>query len=144
MDPASSSWTTALLTDSVYLHCTLFSVEAYLELCLRKSHGPLTHFYFQKTLRLLQDRLDRPGDPLSTSDPTIMVVSVLGLTAEVTGDSVAAQKHMEGLRRMVDLRGGLEMLRFDNSRLPAKVCRLVPFPIDKISLIDRISDMMKH
>lgn len=73
-----------------------------------------------------------------------MVVSVLGLTAEVTGDSVAAQKHMEGLRRMVDLRGGLEMLRFDNSRLPAKVCRLVPFPIDKISLIDRISDMMKH
>ncbi|KAL7896620.1 hypothetical protein HDV63DRAFT_395216 [Trichoderma sp. SZMC 28014] len=124
VDPASSSWTTALLTDSVYLHCTLFSVEAYLELCLRKSHGPLTHFYFQKTLRLLQDRLDRPGDPLSISDPTIMVVSVLGLTAEVTGDSLAAKQHMEGLRRMVDLRGGLEMLRFDNSRLPAKVCRI--------------------
>ncbi|EHK41992.1 uncharacterized protein TrAtP1_011660 [Trichoderma atroviride] len=124
VDPASSSWTTTLLTDSVYLHCTLFSVEAYLELCLRKSHGPLTHFYFQKTLRLLQDRLDKPGDPLSISDPTIMVVSVLGLTAEVTGDSMAAKKHMEGLRRMVDLRGGLEMLRFDNSRLPAKVCRI--------------------
>lgn len=72
-----------------------------------------------------------------------MVVSVLGLTAEVTGDSLAAKQHMEGLRRMVDLRGGLEMLRFDNSRLPAKVCRLVPFPIDKLSLIGRFSDMMK-
>ncbi|KAL7922559.1 hypothetical protein ACQKWADRAFT_292786 [Trichoderma austrokoningii] len=124
VDPASSSWTTTLLTDSVYLHCTLFSVEAYLELCLRKSHGPLTHFYFQKTLRLLQDRLDTPGDPQSISDPTIMVVSVLGLTAEVTGDSMAANKHMEGLRKMVELRGGLEMLRFDNPRLPAKVCRI--------------------
>ncbi|KAK6453115.1 hypothetical protein FP744_10009367 [Trichoderma asperellum] len=37
---------------------------------------------------------------------------------------MAAKKHMEGLRRMVDLRGGLEMLRFDNARLPAKVCRI--------------------
>ncbi|KAH8126568.1 hypothetical protein LI328DRAFT_165955 [Trichoderma asperelloides] len=124
VDPASSSWTTALLTDSVYLHCTLFSVEAYLEACLQKTQGPLAHFYFQKTIRLLQDRLDRPDDPQTISDPTIMVVSVLGLTAEVTGDYMAAKKHMEGLRRMVDLRGGLEMLRFDNARLPAKVCRI--------------------
>lgn len=131
MDPASSSWTTALLTDSVYLHCTLFSVEAYLEACLQKTQGPLAHFYFQKTIRLLQDRLDRPDDPQTISDPTIMVVSVLGLTTEVTGDYMAAKKHMEGLRRMVDLRGGLEMLRFDNARLPAKVCRLVSFPNDK-------------
>lgn len=125
VDPMTSSWTTTLLTDPLYLHCILFSVEAYLALCRQNSQAPLVDFHFHKTIRLLQARLDSPDDPQSISDPTIMVVSLLGLTAELTGDYVAAKKHLEGLRKMVELRGGLSMLQFGNSRLPAKVCRLV-------------------
>jgi hypothetical protein len=69
-----------------------------------------------------------------------MVVSVLGLTAELTGDNMAAMKHMEGLRKMVELRGGLEMLRFSNSRLPAKVCRLVSVFLIELGL-SKIEDL---
>ncbi|KAF5555827.1 fungal specific transcription factor factor domain-containing protein [Fusarium napiforme] len=53
-----------------------------------------------------------------------MVVVILGLAAEMIGDRTAAENHAAGMARIVDLRGGLQMLRFDNPRLPAKVCRL--------------------
>ncbi|KAF5578591.1 hypothetical protein FPANT_9930 [Fusarium pseudoanthophilum] len=53
-----------------------------------------------------------------------MVVVILGLAAEMIGDRTAAENHAAGMARIVDLRGGLEMLRFDNPRLPAKVCRV--------------------
>ncbi|KAK5998039.1 hypothetical protein PT974_00409 [Cladobotryum mycophilum] len=98
--------------------------QAYLDLCRGRPQSPITQFHLLKTLRLLQKRLDMPDDPCSISDATIMVVSVLALIAEHGGDVDAVRNHMQGLRRMVDLRGRLEMLRFENSRLPAKVCRV--------------------
>jgi hypothetical protein len=103
----------------------LFSVEAFLDNRLGRSASSLTQFHLQKTLRLLQDRLGVADDSQATADATIMVVSVLALTAELHGDLAAAEVHLKGLWRMVSLRGGLEMLRFENSRLPAKVCRSV-------------------
>lgn len=125
VDPALSSWTTNLLADVLYLHSTLFSVEAFLDSSMGRGSSSLTQFHLSKTLRLLQERLNAPGDPRSIADATIMVVSVLALTAELHGDVDAAGAHMQGLQRMILLRGGLDKLRFENSRLPAKVCRSV-------------------
>ncbi|CAG7563920.1 unnamed protein product [Fusarium equiseti] len=113
-----SSWTTNLLIDKIYFHAVLFSIETYFN-----PQGTLSHFHFAKTLRLLQERLHSP-DENAISDATIMVVVMLGLSAELIGDSGAAEKHVDGLKRIVELRGGLEGLRFDNPRLPAKVCRV--------------------
>ena len=103
--------------DNIYFHAVLFSIETYFN-----PQGTLSHFHFAKTLRLLQERLDSPDDK-AVSDATIMVVVMLGLSAELIGDSDAAEKHIDGLKRIVEMRGGLEGLRFDNPRLPAKVCR---------------------
>ncbi|KAF5551148.1 hypothetical protein FPHYL_9198 [Fusarium phyllophilum] len=119
-----SSWTTNLLVDQVYFHSIIFSVEAYFDMLLGREYGSLAHFHFLKTLRLLQARINDPTDPTSISDATIMVVVILGLAAEMIGDRTAAENHAAGMVRIVDLRGGLEMLRFDNPRLPAKVCRV--------------------
>ncbi|KAF5577477.1 hypothetical protein FPCIR_12091 [Fusarium pseudocircinatum] len=102
----------------------MFSVEAYFDMLLGREYGSLAHFHFLKTLRLLQARINNPSDPTSISDATIMVVVILGLAAEMIGDRTAAENHAAGMARIVDLRGGLEMLRFDNPRLPAKVCRV--------------------
>lgn len=101
----------------------MFSVEAYFDMLLGREYGSLAHFHFLKTLRLLQARINNPTDPRSISDATIMVVVILGLAAEMLGDRIAAENHAAGMARIVDLRGGIEMLRFDNPRLPAKVCR---------------------
>ncbi|KAF5709153.1 hypothetical protein FGLOB1_6062 [Fusarium globosum] len=102
----------------------MFSVEAYFDMLLGREYGSLAHFHFLKTLRLLQARINNPTDPRSISDATIMVVVILGLAAEMLGDRIAAENHAAGMARIVDLRGGIEMLRFDNPRLPAKVCRV--------------------
>ncbi|KAI1011383.1 hypothetical protein LB504_002279 [Fusarium proliferatum] len=102
----------------------MFSVEAYFDMLLGREYGSLAHFHFLKTLRLLQARINNPTDPRSISDATIMVVVILGLAAEMVGDRIAAENHAAGMAKIVDLRGGLEMLRFDNPRLPAKVCRV--------------------
>ncbi|KAF5632969.1 uncharacterized protein FTJAE_7354 [Fusarium tjaetaba] len=110
--------------DQVYFHSIMFSVEAYFDMLLGRDYGSLAHFHFLKTLRLLQARINNPADPTSISDATIMVVVILGLAAEMIGDRTAAENHAAGMSRIVDLRGGLEMLRFDNPRLPAKVCRV--------------------
>lgn len=125
VDPYQSTWTQFLLTDQLYLQCTLFAVEAYLDLRLERENSPLTHFHLAKTLRLLQDRLADSDLGSATSDATIMTVTTLGLTTELVGDAAAAEKHMAGLKRMVDLRGGLGMLMESNERLPAKICRSV-------------------
>jgi hypothetical protein len=123
VDEMKSSWTTNLLVDQVYFHSIMFSIEAYFDTLLGRDFGSLAHFHFLKTLRLLQVRINNPTDPTSVSDATIMVVVILGLAAEMIGDRSAAENHAAGMARIVDLRGGLEMLRFDNPRLPAKVCR---------------------
>lgn len=100
-------------------------MEAYRDKLLGRPESSITQFHFLKTLRLLQERLDNPQDPVSISDPTIMVVVLLGLTAEFVGDRSVAQNHLAGMGNMVEMRGGLTNLRFQNPRLPAKVCRYV-------------------
>lgn len=123
VDVKQSSWMTSLLIDVVYFHSALFSIEAYFDMFLKREQSSLTQYHFSKTLRLLQERLNAPHNPKTISDPTIMVVITLGLTAELIGDRLAAENHMEGLRRIVELRGGLDKLDEDNPRLPAKICR---------------------
>jgi hypothetical protein len=123
VDETKSSWTTNLLVDQVYFHSVIFSTEAYFDMILGRQQGCLSQFHFSKTLRLLQERLSNPHDSKAISDATIMVVVTLGLVAELIGDRGAAESHVAGMARIVDLRGGLEMLRYDNPRLPAKVCR---------------------
>jgi hypothetical protein len=122
VDAMQSSWTTNLLIDKIYFHAVIFSLETYFDLLVGRQ-GTLSHFHFAKTLRLLQERLNNPHDLRTISDATIMVIVMLGLSAELIGDRDAAENHVAGMKRIVDLRGGLEGLRFDNPRLPAKVCR---------------------
>ncbi|KAH6958214.1 hypothetical protein DER45DRAFT_213491 [Fusarium avenaceum] len=124
VDETKSSWTTNLLVDQVYFHSVIFSTEAYFDMILGRKQGCLSQFHFSKTLRLLQERLSNPQDSKAISDATIMVVVTLGLVAELIGDRAAAESHVAGMAKIVDLRGGLEMLRYDNPRLPAKVCRV--------------------
>ena len=121
--PLASSWTWHLLTDPLYLSCAKFSVEAFLDVYQQRCQSTPTQYLFLKTLKLLQHRIDCPDPAKAASDSTIMVVALLGMTAELINDRAAAANHMQGLKRMVDMRGGLPNLACENPRLPAKVCR---------------------
>lgn len=107
------------------MHSVIFSVESFLDKRLRRQSSA-TSFHFMTTLQMLQQRLhDNTQLQSSTSDSTIMTVISLGLAAEFIGDGPTAEAHMQGLAKMVQLRGGFDGLREDNSRLPAKICRYV-------------------
>ena len=68
-------------------------------------------------LRLLRERLSVPSrGAVEVSDATIKVVLHLALHAHITNDYDTAKHHMEGLRKMVNMRGGLSAFG-DNTKL---------------------------
>lgn len=77
---------------------------------LNKSHklGPRTYRHLQKTFSLLNDRLDVQG--AHDSDSILYVVLMLTMLAAWTGDWSSVSAHMAGLRKIVELRGGLSYL----------------------------------
>lgn len=75
-----------------------------------------------QTLFALQERLY--DSQLGTSDPTICVVVCLVTTSALVRDYESAQKHMAGLAKMVDLRGGLGAFK-ENGQVQLKLCRCV-------------------
>lgn len=67
--------------------------------------------HFQKGLQLFRERLFGEDDKAKISDSTIGIVLKLATAAPFIGDYQASEQHMEGLRRIVDLRGGLDVFK---------------------------------
>lgn len=77
----------------------------------KNNANPAAMLHFHKGMRLLQERLLGEDDDTKISDSTTSVVVKLASAAHFNGNHEAARKHMEGLRKMVDLRGGLGIFR---------------------------------
>lgn len=96
------------------LHFTAFALEG---LVYRLTQGgdntasTTAMLHFEKGIRLLRERLLGTDDNLKVSRPTISVVLKLALAAHLEGDHQSSLHHVEGLRRMMDLRGGLRIFR---------------------------------
>jgi hypothetical protein len=110
----NKEWLPMLCIDAALLHITAFSTEAFIQMVLLRKHDQINDvaaLHFQRAVRLLRDRISGQDDDDKLSDSTLSVVSKLVSTAHFMGDSCAAQQHMQGLRRMVDLRGGLDIFK---------------------------------
>ena len=111
-------------SDAAFLHVTAFAVEEFIDRILRHqktSTNPAAILHLQKGLRLLREKLLGGDDETKISDSTISVVLKLASTAHFDGDSQASKQHMEGLRKMVGLRGGLDV--FKGSKLLTEILR---------------------
>ena len=73
--------------------------------------NPVAMLHFKKGLRLLRERLMGEDNEIKISDSTISVVLKLASAALFEGDYQTSKYHMEGLRRMVGLRGGLDVFK---------------------------------
>lgn len=103
-----------LASDAIALHITAFSVEGFINRVLRNQEdaiNPTAMLHFQKGVRLLRHRLLGDDEEAKVSDATMGVVLKLASTALFDGDYKASRQHMEGLRRMVDLREGLDVFQ---------------------------------
>lgn len=100
--------------DAAFLHITAFAVEGFIDRVLHRQDQGISEaamLHFHKGLRLLRERLLGEDNEGKVSDPTIGVVLKLASTAHFEGDHLAAKHHLNGLRKMVYLRGGLDVFK---------------------------------
>lgn len=122
-DRSESSWFEPIWRDAACLHLTLFTTHTYLGTIRGdpKSHNTAL-FHISKSLSILQQRLDCSNHEALVSDSTLLIVVGLTMAASALGDTETASKHLWGLFRMVELRGGLSS--FGGKRLlQSKICR---------------------
>ncbi|OIW23440.1 hypothetical protein CONLIGDRAFT_637397 [Coniochaeta ligniaria NRRL 30616] len=78
--------------------------------------------HFVKTLKLLRERLARDDDQARLSDTTAAAVMGIAGHALLTRDVKSAKHHIEGLCKIVGLRGGVATFR-DSSKLLLEILR---------------------
>jgi hypothetical protein len=104
-----SDYFSILLEDETFLNAFLLSHSVYRDHLTQETFSPMTCFHLRRTLSSLNKKLaDRES---CLADTTFFVVLLLGGMAHSLGDLTAAEAHLLGLRRLVDLRGGLQGLR---------------------------------
>lgn len=90
------------------MHTVVFTAQSFYERSFGISYGETAQYHLGKSFRYLQKSLDKPSD--STSNSTLAVVTSLAMAAISLGELETAGKHMDGLARMVELRGGFKSL----------------------------------
>ncbi|KEF57424.1 uncharacterized protein A1O9_05341 [Exophiala aquamarina CBS 119918] len=105
-----TAWFELLTSDAAYVHAAVFASQAYILISSAQktpvaARRAMEHH--SAALRLLRERLSVPNSGDKVSDATILVVLYLALHAHFTNDYDTAKHHMEGLRKIADMRGGL-------------------------------------
>lgn len=110
----NKEWLHILGQDPVALHISVFAVEGFIDKilhCRKNSINEAALLHFQKGLGLLRERILGQDDEVKISDSTIGIVLKLAGAAHFNGDHTALEQHLGGLRKMVDLRGGLDVFK---------------------------------
>ncbi|OQV02387.1 hypothetical protein CLAIMM_07592 [Cladophialophora immunda] len=105
-----TSWFELLTSDAAYVHAAVFASQAYI-LHTSAQATPIAArramAHYSSALHLLRERLSVSAEDNKVSDATVLVVLYFALHAHFMIDYKTAMQHMEGLRKIVDLRGGL-------------------------------------
>ncbi|SPQ22769.1 4248f89a-6488-4b15-b872-058bfed90f9e [Thermothielavioides terrestris] len=94
------------------LHSTLFAAQAFQDVALGQPYSTTAQLHLAKALSHLQRSLDDQKEAVELS--TMAVVASLAMAAVIAGDLSTAAKHMDGLHRIIELRGGLQSLGPDS------------------------------
>lgn len=89
-------------------------MESFISRVLQGQEGKVNEvamMHFQRGIKLLRERLLGEDHEVKVSDSTMSIVAKLASAAHFDEDTQASRKHMEGLRKMVDLRGGLGVFK---------------------------------
>ena len=103
----------------------IFSSQYYFDAILSRNFSPVSQRslpHFLETVKLLRERLAHDNDEARLSYTTAATVMVLAGHALWTGNSVTARHHMEGLSRIVSLRGGITTFK-ENPKLLIEILR---------------------
>ncbi|KAF2180089.1 hypothetical protein K469DRAFT_753593 [Zopfia rhizophila CBS 207.26] len=119
-EPEQTLWLHYMTVDTAYFHCTLSVMAAgndfYLE---QPGPSPFALTHLSETFQLVTAKLSGPE---ALSDMTVTLVYGLVIYSQLRGENERWRIHMDGLHRLVELRGGLD--QFSGSpTLLQKICR---------------------
>jgi hypothetical protein len=120
--PNRRFWFQWLTQDTPYLHVVLFGISVIDCVLGQKPFERKTHYHLAKTHAFLRERMTDSN--LCLQDSTIFAVVFLVHYFSCLRDYKTAMIHMNGLGKIVNLRGSLESFR-SKSRLYIKIARLV-------------------
>lgn len=102
-------WLSIALSDAALFHANLCLVAQHRRVTRETFHPQSYYWHRGEAIRIISDRLRTKDE--ATSDATISAVAILS-NADNHGlwPSHVQQSHIEGLARLVELRGGLEMM----------------------------------
>jgi hypothetical protein len=103
-----------LITDAAWVHMMAFTSYATIGVLRGQSLRPIDQRaspHFARSLRLLRERLMSNDRALTTTNTTVQLVLSLALHASMHGDFEEVNYHLMGLRRIVELRGGIDSFR---------------------------------
>jgi triacylglycerol esterase/lipase EstA (alpha/beta hydrolase family) len=134
--PDGKSWLYPVGRDIAALHINAFAIQSFIDRVLNHQSAdmvnPVAMLHHQKGLMLLRQRLDGDNDDAKISDDTINAILKLASAAQFDGSAEISKQHMQGLRKMIDLRGGISALG-SNVKLLVEIWRYSPHNISPIS-----------
>lgn len=124
-DPLRSQWSELLGTDAAYLNAIVFAAHTYFDLVAGTKPTYVdacrpVYKHLSKSLRLLREKLD--DDSAMVSDSTLMTIIALAGHSTRLSHHGTASGHIRGIRKIVDLRGGVASFK-GNPKLLIEVFR---------------------
>ncbi|KAL2815115.1 hypothetical protein BJX63DRAFT_169543 [Aspergillus granulosus] len=104
-------WIQGAMGDPVLFHATLYAGASHFDLSRGERHSSITLYHQAEAIRLINERLRDPATAID--DQTFIAIAPLAIIANLNGDRAAADIHLEGLRMLVETRGGLDRLGFE-------------------------------
>ncbi|KAI1374524.1 hypothetical protein F4677DRAFT_425311 [Hypoxylon crocopeplum] len=121
-DMVKSIWVNCILVDEAYFHSTLAVSASYIDFFERKPEiSSKTLYHISKAYALVNLKLSGPE---SISDSAIAAVITLAIYQQVHHQHATGLIHLNGLYRMIQLRGGIARLMKENRLLALKSLRL--------------------
>ncbi|KAE9372500.1 hypothetical protein N431DRAFT_466744 [Stipitochalara longipes BDJ] len=109
-DDLGNFWNEQLAIDAPLLQTVIFMAQTYFDLVGGGNNSSLSQIHL-KTLQLLRQKLSLGDKKSQLAEPTVFVIVNLAVHAHISGEHKSAQHHLEGIRRIVELRGGLNEFR---------------------------------
>ncbi|KAK8003548.1 SET domain-containing protein [Apiospora arundinis] len=121
-DLVGTLWFGLALQDEAYCHLMLAMAASMASFSLGESRlTPLIMTHLARTYQIINKRLSGPE---ALSDGSIAVVTSLAMHEDLHQQQSTAMVHFQGLRRMVELRGGMRHLFSVERHIGQKVWRL--------------------
>ncbi|KAM0245964.1 hypothetical protein ACHAQJ_010399 [Trichoderma viride] len=120
-----------------YLQSILFGVSAFQDILsigsaksmkIPVNFSPMTRLYMGKTIHLLQEQIQ--DCRMQLHDSTVAVIISLAMIADAVGDTTACKTHVDGLKQIVNARGGLRSFR-SNRHIQMKICRFASIDLGR-------------